>query len=124
MMLTKVVLNVKRDEKGEACKRKDRLVVCGYEEVNCQEETFFSVDGYFVIKLIFSFCIQQERTARHTGFENAFSNRRLERPVYVGMYAGVLSKLEHWRKVFWLSGNRSGMFVKYGNVQVAASTHS
>lgn len=57
LMYTKFALKIKCDEKEETCKHKAHLVVCGNEEVNCQEEIFSPVAHYHVIKLMLSLCM-------------------------------------------------------------------
>lgn len=75
---------------------------------------FYPVAYSFLIKLIFSLLIQRGCTARHTEFENAFPNARLERPVYVEMPLHVLSTSEHGGRV---TGLRRGLYGLKVNVR-------
>lgn len=102
VMHTKYLLNMKRNEKSEVDKHKVRIVVRGNEQVIYQEEKFFSLASFFVVKQIVAFCIQRRWTAKLIEFKNAFRNGRLERPVYVKMSAHMLSKSKHDGTVFRL----------------------
>lgn len=68
VMHTKLVLKMKRDKTKNDCDHKARLVVSGSEEVNFQEEPFSPLAYYFVIKLIFSLCIQRGWMGPHIDF--------------------------------------------------------
>lgn len=54
MMLTKLVINIRGDEKGEVSRHTADVLVSQTEEVNCLENTFSTVVYYGSIKLIFS----------------------------------------------------------------------
>lgn len=80
-MQTKSVLKQKRDGKGEVFNYEALLVVCGNEEVDCNEETFSPVTNHFVIKLLLCFSIQKEWPSGNLDFEDEFSNSSLSRAV-------------------------------------------
>lgn len=85
MVHTSFVLEKKSDRTGDVCKYEPHLVVCRNEEVDYQEQSFSPVAQYYVIKPILRHVIQQGCTPGHIDFQNAFSNRKVERTVYTGM---------------------------------------
>lgn len=90
------------DRKGAVSKKKTRVVVCGNERVEYQEDTFSPVAHVFIIKLKFCFPIQWGWIDRHIDIENAFLNGQLERPMNVEKPKRVLFIEEESVKLFRL----------------------
>lgn len=69
----------------------------------------FPVAHNFIIKLLFCLSIQRGYTAGHIDFENAFSKRQLEKPVYVEILKHTLSNEEQGRKMVRLRKSLDGL---------------
>lgn len=79
---TKFVFKRLRDKKRDISRHQARLVLCGIEEEEFMEDSFYTVVDFTVAKLILYLSLQQKWQGRHLDFENAFPNKKLDRLEY------------------------------------------
>lgn len=78
---SKFVFKKKRDSTGEVGKYKARLVFCGNEDVDFNEESNALVVDFGLVKLFLAIAIHRGWKVTQFDFDNAFPNWKLDRDI-------------------------------------------